>query len=270
MDHDQISALLEFNLLTAASNYDLRNPAERRRSHDDLIALFYDIAEAVKPKLFVEAGAFNAQASRDIKSRLKKCRTVAFEANPYNFQLWTGRHDFQQMGIEYLHQALAETPGEITFKVQKARAGEELEKTTGRSSLLSRADPSYEYEDVTVPATSLDDFFSESTYTSMAWVDVEGACKPVLSGGSSFLRSCAAVFIEVEEKAIWDGQWLAGDVSNFMRASGLFPLARDFESRSRVQYNLIFLRHEYFSHPYVRAKYAEYCSRSRFGSSPIS
>ena len=70
MLNDSALATMEFSLLGHASNYDLNDPRERLRSHTDLTRLFYALADALNPDAFVEAGAFNAQASRDIKAKL--------------------------------------------------------------------------------------------------------------------------------------------------------------------------------------------------------
>ena len=229
MFNEDTLAAMEFSLLGHACNYDLNDAQERLRSHTDLTLLFYSLADALKPDTFVEAGAFDAQASRDIKARLPTCRAVAFEANPYNHALWTKRIDYGKEGIEYLHQALSSEPGTVTFNVQKSRDGQELKKTTGRSSLLHRIDPKFQYDEVKVPATSLDAFFDPLPNLPMVWVDVEGASKPVLSGATKLIKAAAAVFIEVEEQPFWAGQWLAEDVTRFMGTCGLLPVARDFE-----------------------------------------
>ena len=264
MFNDGTLAAMDFALLSHASNYDLSDPRERLRSHVDLTLLFYSLGDVLKPDAFVEAGAFNAQASRDMKARLPKCRTVAFEANPYNYELWTQRIDYAKEGIEYVHKALSSEPGTVTFNVQKSRDGHELKKTTGRSSLLQRTDPAFEYDEIRVAATSLDDFFDPLPERPMAWVDVEGASKPVLSGGRKLFGATAAVFIEVEEKPFWEDQWLARDVVRFMGECGLVPVARDFESRSRTQYNVVFLRDELRQDPAVRSAFATYHSACAF------
>jgi hypothetical protein len=48
------------------------------------------------------------------------------------------------------------------------------------------------------------------------------------------------MFIEVEERTFWDGQWLDHDVSVFLQKHGLIPIARDYQSL--YQHNVLFLR----------------------------
>lgn len=253
-----------FELLKHAYFYDLRKPEERLRSHHDLIALFYNLAAVFKPDVFIEAGAFFAETSRHIKTQLPTTRVVAFEANPYNFEMCRDRIDYEAAGVEYRHLALSSSPGEVTFNVQTAKNGEELKKTTGRSSLFLRADADYAHETVTVPATSLDAFFSPLPKRSVLWIDVEGASELVLSGGSRLLETCDMLFIEVEDKELWPGQWLTGDVVKHLSQFGLVPVARDFESRSRIQYNVLFLRDSLRFNRHVWRYFSEFYSASAF------
>jgi hypothetical protein len=51
-----------------------------------------------------------------------------------------------------------------------------------------------------------------------------------------------AVIIEVEERRIWDDQWLASTVYEKMASHGLIAVARDAEYK--VQYNVVFVRKE--------------------------
>ena len=53
---------------------------------------------------------------------------------------------------------------------------------------------------------------------------------------------------------------LAPDVARYMSECGLVPIARDFESRSRIQYNVIYLHSSLLSDPGVRASMTDYLS----------
>src|SRR5690606_1931441 len=148
-----------FSLLRHAANYDLFDFNERLRSHHDLVRLFNSLINVFKPGLFVEAGAFWAEASRDIKRRLPQTRVVAFEANPYNYAMCTAEVDYEAAGVEYVHTALSSKPGDVTFKVPTSKNNEPMDKTMGRASILERTDAKFTHEMVTVPGTTLDAFF---------------------------------------------------------------------------------------------------------------
>lgn len=250
----------EFSLLRHASNYDLANPNERLRSHKDLERLFYSLMQVFKPEVFIECGAFFAEASRKVKHDFPNTRVVAFEANPYNYKMCRERIDFDKAGVEYVHSALASERGEVTFKVQATRDGKDLTKTTGRSSIFERSDANLTFESVTVPATTLDHFFTPKPSTSVLWIDVEGAAGLVLSGGAELLKTTDMVFMEVEDRALWDGQWLTRDVTRFFSRYGLIPIARDFESPSRVQYNMLFIKNRHRTNRHVWRFFSEYHS----------
>jgi hypothetical protein len=70
-------------------------------------------------------------------------------------------------------------------------------------------------------------------------VDVEGAARNVLSGGTDVLQRASILFMEVEDAALWKQAWRTADVASFLYDAGMLPLARDFESR--YQYNMIFV-----------------------------
>ncbi|MDX0605608.1 FkbM family methyltransferase [Sinorhizobium medicae] len=260
----RISIARETDLLRMSMFYDLEEPDERLRSAEDLASLFFDLCECVKPKLFIEAGAFSADASREYKRRDKKCRVVAFEANPHSFKLWNERVNFKREGVEYIFSALSDGEKKVTFNVPKAFDGKDISLTTGRSSLLERTDSRWEYEKVTVPAVTLNDFFARANANNVVWMDVEGASRQVLSGGNEVLKKTDLLLIEVEETRYWSEQWLARDVIEYLEKLGLYLLARDFESPSRRQYNMLFCRSTVEESHFAKTRILNYYNRVAF------
>jgi FkbM family methyltransferase len=235
----QVAAAFEHQLRLHASHIDLANRGRYRSTHL-LDEFFFELVEIAVPALFVEAGAFDATASRRIARDLPATRVVAFEANPSNYQLWTREVDFVGAGVEYLDLALAEAPGTRTFHLRSTESADP-EALVEDNSLLPRASssPNLSAETVTVQATTLDQHFPGRTARAALWVDVEGANREVLSGGHEFLRTCDVVKIEVEDVPLWDNQWLAVDVFEAMLAAGLNPIARDVQADG--QYNALFV-----------------------------
>jgi FkbM family methyltransferase len=263
-DRDLLATL---DLLRHACCYDLRDPKERQRSHNDLVWLFEKLVRVVKPHTFIEAGAFFAEASRKVKKDIPDTRVVAFEANPHNFKMCKERFDYEALGVEYLHYALSQVGGTVTFNIQVQKGDSDVRKTTGRNSLLTRDGSQYAYERVSVPAIALDSFFSEQPKESVLWIDVEGAAEMVLLGGKRLLKSTKLVFIEVEDKPIWPGQWLTHDVVRFLSGYNLVPVARDFESRSQIQYNMIFMKSSLLRRPGISRSFVQFYSRAAYPSS---
>lgn len=229
--------------------YDLWSEGGRQASADVLADLFFGLTRIMKPKLFIEAGAKAATTSLKVRELVPKARIVAFEANPYNVELYRKKHDYSASNVEYLHHALSNKAGDLTFYIRKTVAGESLPPETGRSSILKRNDASTTYDEVTVPAVVLDAFFPKNE-PNCIWMDVEGATQQVLEGGSRLLRSTKVAIIEAADRQIWEGQWLAPKTIEYMLARDLVPVARDFEYKG--QYNIVFVSKDALARDEVR------------------
>jgi FkbM family methyltransferase len=232
----------DLTMFAAASSYNLSEPTEKRRSVDDLARFFYEVSRALGPDLFIEAGAKDASSSRRARRRMDPKRIVAFEANPYTHKTYARKFSKNNIdrNIEYLHLALSDQPGQVTFNVNKSAEGKPV--VDGRGSLLKHEYKPNGFIEVTVEATSLDTFFADHDYSSCAmWIDVEGALEGVLTGGASTLDKASIVIVEIEDRSMWgSGQWMREDVVSYLYDHGLVPVARDFQSR--YQYNIVFIR----------------------------
>lgn len=222
----------------------------RARSAAHLDELFFRLLDIAEPRLFVEAGAYRADASTRVASRFDQCRVVAFEANPHNHAAYAD--ELTAGGIEYLNLAISNRVGTTTFHLRTSVDGEPLRPVSGNSSLLPRLDETTEYELIEVDTVALDSFFADSDLAPAAlWIDVEGATGPLLAGASELLTHTDVVKIEVEERPTWDGQWLTLDVIAYFLKAGFTPLARDIEYEN--QFNLIFVNNAFGRDPEVLA-----------------
>lgn len=249
-------------MLANATNYDLRQRPERRRSARDLAALFHRAVRAAGCDLFVEAGAKEADASRHARRYLDdSARVVAFEGNPYVHERFRADNTEGDHPIEYRHLALSDAPGEVTFHLRRGRDGRPL--ADGRASLRTLQDEDHQhgYAEVVVEATTLDDFFEVSEVDSCAlWVDVEGAAEEVLTGGHQLLSKTDALLIEVEEleEWKWGPAWTVTDVCDHLFDYGLIPVARDYQAR--YQYNILFVSSRLLHDHYFRGRLAVFRS----------
>jgi FkbM family methyltransferase len=227
-------------MLASASNYDVESKEDRARSSEDLTRLFFRASSALGVDLFIEAGAKDASSSRRARRLLDPKRVVAFEANPYTYKRFAAQN--ADCGVEYVHLALSNEPGPVTFNV--LRNDEGRPRADGQSSILRRqTELGKGFIEATVDAVTLDDFFRDHEFESAAlWVDVEGATHLVLSGAKRMLVGGVAIaIVEVEDRRFWGAeQWLHEDVISFMYDCGFSPVARDFQSR--YQYNVVFVR----------------------------
>lgn len=203
------------------------------RSVSELVDLFFDLVERVQPDLFVEAGAKEASASRRARE-LQVPRVVAFEASPVTHKRFAGRNS----AIEYVNVALSDEPGTIGLNIGVNEEG--ALRSDGRASLLQRTS-SVDVAPVRIPCTTLDTFFGDHEFQSVAlWIDVEGATGQVFTGGRSVLDRASVVIVEVEDRPFWKGQWLVDEVLTFLHGCGLVPVARDHQSVH--QYNVVLVR----------------------------
>ena len=77
------------------------NMWEGRANSAKLVAdYFHELVDLVGPALFVEAGAYRADASRRVRRDHPECRVVAFEANPFNYEQYSGAYGFDDQGID--------------------------------------------------------------------------------------------------------------------------------------------------------------------------
>ncbi|HEY4990590.1 MAG TPA: FkbM family methyltransferase [Nakamurella sp.] len=211
---------------------------------------FHELISLIRPELFVEAGAYRAEASRRVRADNPDCRVVAFEANPYNHQRFAEELGFAAAGIDYLNLAITETTGPVTFHLRTRQDGEDLRRVTGNSSLLRRAGTGTDYEEITVDGASLDNQFAGGAASPVClWIDVEGASAQVLRGARRLLERTELVLIEVEEKLMWESQWRSLDVIEFFLDAGFVPLTRDAEYNQ--QYNIMFVRGDVYERPEV-------------------
>lgn len=230
-------------------------PADRRRSTELLDQAFHALIEVLRPSLFVEAGAHDAQASLQVAATLPACRVVAYEANPHVHSRFTAQNDYGHSGVEYVHAALTDAPGPAVLQLITDSASASPQPDAGYHSLLQRTGDDWlgevEYEPVRITGTSLDEAFTDFDGPVALWIDVEGMAGAVLAGGRTLLSRCVLAKVEVEEFPFWHGQWLSQAVVAEMAARGLTPVARDLQHDE--QFNLVFVRPAAIERDDVRA-----------------
>jgi len=254
--------LLDLALFHSATCYDLSRRSERQRSVIELEHLFFRILRELGPDLFIEAGAKDGATSRRARRYLPRARITAFEANPHTHARFAPLHAAHPEGISYLHRALSDADGTVSFNVRIVGGRRSAD---GQGSLLAAQDSAVGHQRVSVPASRLDSWFPPGSFGRCAiWMDVEGASEQVLTGGEGILGQIDALFIETQDRAHWDGQWLAGEVRDYLARHDLVPFARDYQSR--YQYNVLFLNAAHLRNARIRLFLSEYLSAARYGA----
>ena len=231
----------------------LRSGAPQSFAHTTvplLVELFFDLVELANVERFVEAGAKEASSSVRALGVPGITSVAAFEANPYTHKRFASK--FDELPMRYEHLALSDAPGDVTFRVLLTKDGRPA--ANGRGSLLERVGYEPGFEEVSIPAITLDDYFAaEGRRRTAMWVDVEGASGGVLRGAHNMLDDTDVLIIEVEERPVWDGDhWLRPAVVGYLHDHGLTPVARDLQSR--FQHNIVFARATLAERADVRAR----------------
>jgi FkbM family methyltransferase len=259
---------LDLQLLQTASLFDLSNKEGRKGSNAALAALFLRLHGILLPDVIFEIGAREATFSRRARRHAPEARIYAFEANPHNYEKFSNDAAVKEAHVEYLHMAVSNAPGEVSFFIQKSREGKPVSPLAGSHSTLERAG-NVDQERISVPATSVAAFVKDNELSGVfsAWIDVEGAIEKVLAGMAGTLDDFAMILCEVEERPHWKEQWLWPDVLGFLTDRGFVPVARDFEFTT--QHNVIFLRRDAFAAPDVRHMLARhYAALGRTAAQP--
>lgn len=206
----------------------------------------------VSPTISLELGAHEARFSRRMKRFHPEARCLAFEANPYVAEQYAERATSR--GVEYVVAALAATNGTVELTIPTV-VGQRPRGRANKMASLGQHRFARETETVTVPSMRLDDVVQLAPDDRVvAWIDVEGASEIVLGSSRETLARASLVYIEVESKPIWAGQWLDTEVAAFFDDIGLVPIMRDVQ-RPR-QYNVVFASPQVAADPVVVAEIA--------------
>ncbi len=228
-------------LLRTSFLFDLSTAEGRRASVAALRTLFVSLHAFVKPDVVFEIGAREATFAQSVRDHLPDARIFAFEANPHNFARHSTNPRLTEQRVQYLHSAVSDQSGSISFFLQKRRGKKQISPYSGSNSVLHRLGD-VDTEEIIVPSVRIDEFMEGGKITGSisTWIDVEGAIGMVLESLGDRMGDVAMIFCEVEEKEFWSGQWTWPIVHRFLTEGGFCAVARDFEFVH--QHNVLFLR----------------------------
>ncbi len=206
---------------------------------------FLRLAKQIDPTLTLEVGAFEASFSIWARENLPDARVIAFEANPYVHERF--REEVVAAGVDYRNACVGPTNGTVELNVPTDFRGGSRDLVNQMASLNTNLQTENHHV-VEVEGVRLDDIAAATDDDRIvAWIDVEGALEMVLSGSEETLRRASVVYVEVENIAMWEGQWLDVDVAQWFGERGLVPVLRDFHRPQ--QYNLLFVSEELAADP---------------------
>lgn len=218
-----------------------------------LEAFYIEMCVQLEARLCLEVGAHEASGLQRLHKVLPEARLIGYEANPYVHQRFVKRLD---PAIEYLNQVVSHDDQPKKLKIPRVMPDRNGQRTLPRENLTSSIRPRtlerVEYEEVTVESTTLDDIIAQHPGQTPVclWIDVEGAAGDVLFGAKRALgNDIALLYMELENRESWKGQWLDLDVARYLTAYQFVPLARDMQTP--WQYNQLFIRQHYLGLPAV-------------------
>jgi FkbM family methyltransferase len=197
---------------------------------------FLKIQDDLKPTMSIEVGAYDADFSVQMSKRINS--VYAFEASKPVFDRYVDVLAREASKVKYINKAITNYEGQVEIR---------FDKTSNPADVGHNGIKSGRYEishSNMVDCTSLDIYFKDIKNENIClWIDCEGANREVLAGSERILSLCSSVYIEVEDKPLWDDIWLIDDVMRFMADKG-FTYKAGY-GYAPNQYNLIFVKPVY-------------------------
>ena len=209
--------------------------------------LFQLLVKHIKPELICDIGTLDASHSIFLRPLSNPARIIAFEGNPHNYEKIIKKGQASSAGIELIHKAVSNKPGQLVFHVQKYTDDKNDQWMAGTSSILQRKKEVGDTEEVSVESVRLDDYIKAEApdNNSIAlWIDVEGAGYEVLEGIESITNNITFLQVEVETEEIWHGQKLKKDIQPLMETYGFIEIGRGKHER---QHDLVYINQRYFN-----------------------
>jgi FkbM family methyltransferase len=203
------------------------------KNNGNLSETFAKMQDTLNPDLCIEIGAHAAEFSNYISNKLK-IKAVAFEAGKDIYEKY--KNTVEPL-VSYVHCAISNIDGVETFFVHDGP----LRGNNG----IKRVNFTPSYADSKVPCYRLDTYLDNHSFKNAClWIDVEGASREVLMGATETLNKTSSIFIETEDSAIWEDQWLTTDVLNYLENLGFKKIAS--EQVYNIQRNIIFIKKALF------------------------
>ncbi len=206
--------------------------------------LYLDIQESIKPDLSLEVGARQASYSRSMRLLFPDIPIIAYEGSPITHKYFDEKFNFKKRNIEYCNNIISSVSAEREFNVILDGDNNIPAEPDGRNSIKQRKEGySLNQKIYKIMSRRGDEVIEQHQPKKAAlWIDVEGALDEVLPSFAKSLqeKKISTLYIEVELKKVWKGQWLFQDVYAFLSQYGYFPIMRD--NAYYNQANFIFVK----------------------------
>lgn len=216
-----------------------------RNTNQFFTEFFMSLCIKLDAKLVLEIGAHGAEFSKSIAQSLPEARVLAFEANPH---VYNRIRASIPPGVSYIQSLVSSDDRDRTLFIpvkMMVRGEERVLSNANTTSGLRKRLGDVEYEETVCKSTTVDQICKQENWIAPCamWIDVEGAVGEVLFGAHQSLnKTVKLILAEVETIANWEGQWVVGDVRNYLQSQGFIPLCRDRETP--WQFNEMYIRKE--------------------------
>ncbi len=204
----------------------------------------FSVLNRLKPDGIIDVGANRGQFALACRLRKPGLKIVAFEPIQKEADVFRKVHG-DSPDVTLFESALGEYQGSATLHLSQSadsssllpigRRQTELFANTGEVGLL------------TVNVNRLDDHSEHwvGKKNQLLKIDVQGFELSVLKGGLETLETCAYAYIECSEVALYDGQPLRTEVSDFLATQGFREMSRyncHFSHSQLIQADYLFER----------------------------
>ena len=194
-----------------------------------------------KPEVILDLGSYNALQSIEFCTLYPKAKIFAFECNPSAIKLCK-ENILNLKNIEIIPKAVFNENKLIKFyHVERQKGVSSIYKVSSEYSSIGK----FIQEEIEVEATRIDTWAKETKIDKidLCWSDLQGAEYEALEGMGELIYTIQALYLEVEEQKLYNGQKLFDDVVKFLDSKG-FTMIRYQPSKPGWWGNAIFLNNK--------------------------
>lgn len=188
---------------------------------------------------FLDIGAFEGEFTDSVLSYFQPERVWLVEADPDQSGLLQAKYR-DESRVKVIPAAIADQSGTLEFHVNQHRPSSSLMPIASSTAGVFQKDMN-EARVVRVPAFSLDELFEKEALPDidLMKVDIQGAERLLIQGGTKSLKRIRLVFMEVWFQECYQGSALFPEIQSLMTGSG-FKLRSFHEFRKGSDGNLVY------------------------------
>ncbi|MBL9171084.1 MAG: FkbM family methyltransferase [Verrucomicrobiales bacterium] len=194
---------------------------------------------------FLDVGAFEGEFTDSVLSYFQPDRVWQVEADPDQSGLLQAKYR-EESRVKVIPAAIADQSGTLEFHVNQHRPSSSLIPIASSAAGVFQKEMN-EARVVRVPALSLDELFEKEALPDidLMKVDIQGAERLLIQGGTKSLKRIRLVFMEVWFQECYQGSALFPEVQTMMTGSG-FKLRSFHEFRKGSDGNLVYSNALYY------------------------